>query len=121
MEETDSALYRAWNEYRRQIEGGSLLLTNGMFRVAAQGNINLYRVFGYAAAILLSDSGRAGMVVQSGFLTDGQGSDLLLKLMSEGRLLVAMDFENRGNFFPNVHAQFRFALIVLGGEPQAKR
>ena len=55
------------------------------------------------------------MVVQAGMATDESGKEFFAEALSKGRLVQFLDFENRGNFFPDVHAQFRFALLTLCG------
>jgi hypothetical protein len=105
-----------WVEYQRGINDVShFLKCSGALRFAGEGNLNSYRVFTELSAKLLSPRGRAGLVVQTGLATDESGKELFDYLLSNKRLLRFLDFENRQVFFSDVHQQFRFSLITLGG------
>lgn len=105
-----------WVEHQRRIDGLSQFLKcSGALRFTGEGNLNSYRVFTELSAALLSPKGRAGLVVQTGLATDESGKELFDYLLSTKRLLRFLDFENRQVFFTDVHQQFRFSLITLGG------
>lgn len=111
----------AWSDYKRAIFSESQLIKAGkMLPLSAEGNLNTYRLFAELAYHLLSPRGQAGMVVQTGMATDESGKEFFAHVLSEGRLVRFIDFENKGIFFPDVHAQFRFALLTICGS-QFKR
>jgi len=47
--------------------------------------------------------------------TDESGKEFLAEVLSRGRLVQFLDFENREGFFPDVDSRFRFALLTLCG------
>lgn len=112
----DPLTHGRWVEHQRSIDGlCHFLKSSGAVRFAGEGNLNSYRVFTELSAWLLSPQGRAGLVVQTGLATDESGKELFDFLLSQRRLLRFLDFENRQVFFPDVHQQFRFSLVTIGG------
>ena len=117
LEVNDPSFHQSWLEYRRHIAGISHTLKSSKFLFNSSiGNINLYRSFGELASLLMSAKGAAGIIVQSGFVTDSSASNLLINLVNKNKLKRVFDFENKKKFFPEVHAQFRFSLVTLYGE-----
>jgi hypothetical protein len=116
LQAKDPITHRIWIGYKRIIEATSHLIKQGsFFPYAAVGNLNYYRLFGELASIIIGASGRAGLIVQTGMATDHTGREFFARQLSQGRLRKFIDFENRGNFFPDVHGQFRFALMTISG------
>lgn len=116
LDEEDPPLARAWADYKRGIFAESQLIKSGkMLPLSTEGNLNTYRLFAELAYHLTSMHGRAGMIVQTGMATDESGKEFFGEILSHGRLVRFIDFENKGNFFPDVHAQFRFALLTMCG------
>ena len=116
LEQEDPPLARSWGEYKRAIFAESQLIKSGKtLPLSTEGNLNTYRLFAELASHLISLGGRAGMVVQTGMATDESGKEFFAQILARGRLVRFLDFENKGNFFPDVHAQFRFALLTLCG------
>ncbi len=112
----DPTMHVRWVEHQRGIDGlCHFLKSSGALRFTSEGNLNSYRVFTELSAQLLAPKGRAGLVVQTGLATDESAKELFDHLLSEKRLLRFLDFENRQAFFTDVHQQFRFSLITLGG------
>jgi hypothetical protein len=114
---SDPTINQLWLSYRRDIEVTSHFIKNSDFLpYASKGNLNSYRLFAELASMLITPLGRSGMIVQSGMATDETGKDFFSKLLSEGRLIQFLDFENHLGIFPDVHYQFRFALMTIGGD-----
>jgi hypothetical protein len=112
----DPSCLRAWINYKRHIEGTSQILKQGrVLRLTTTGNLNTYRLFSEVASLIISSSGRAGMIVQSGIASDESGGLFFQSLLKNKTLVSLLDFENRGKFFEDVHAQFRFALLTIKG------
>ena len=112
----DPTIHVRWVEHKRGIDGLCHFLKNsGALRFTSEGNLNSYRVFTELSSQMLAPKGRAGLVVQTGLATDESAKELFDHLLSEKRLLRFLDFENRQAFFIDVHQQFRFSLITLGG------
>lgn len=112
----DPKLAGAWFEYKREIDAASHLLRNGkVLPLTTDGNLNTYRLFAELAYHLIAAHGYAGMVVQTGMATDESGKEFFAEVLSRGRLVQFLDFENREGFFPDVDSRFRFALLTLCG------
>lgn len=116
LEHEDPPTMREWLDHKRGVEAVSQLVkSSGLLSLTSRGNLNLYRLFAEHASQTLGADGRAGMIVQTGLATDQTSKDFLVSMVTAGRLARFLDFENRGRFFTDVHAQFRFALITLRG------
>lgn len=112
----NAIVYGKWINYKRMIEGISLLIKqSGSLSLSSHGNLNSYRLFAELGVLLLSPTGLSGMILQTGLATDETSRYLLESLVCKGQLVSFLDFENRGNFFIDVHSQFRFALATLSG------
>ncbi|MGV0133610.1 Eco57I restriction-modification methylase domain-containing protein [Burkholderia gladioli] len=112
----DPATHDLWEFYKRGVDGTCHFLgSSGRLAFTGDGNLNSYRIFTELAAQVVMPTGRAGIVAQTGLATDESGKELFDFLLRSGRLCRFLDFENRGNFFPDVHQQFRFCLITLRG------
>jgi hypothetical protein len=116
LDDLDPRVAVAWREYKRAIDASCHLIRNGkILPLTTDGNLNTYRLFAELANHLISLNGRAGMVVQTGMATDESGKEFFGDVLSRGRLVRFLDFENRSGFFPEVDSRFRFALITLCG------
>jgi N-6 DNA Methylase len=112
----DSVTHKKWETYKRIVDSTCLYLrSSGILRFTCDGNLNSYRIFTEVASQLISGRGRAGLVSQTGLATDESGKELFDHLLRGGRLVRFWDFENRGEFFVDVHQQFRFCLITITG------
>ena len=113
----DPRSHLAWSEYKRQIDSTChFLRSSGVLRFSGDGNLNSYRVFTELATNLAGSRGRAGLVAQTGLATDESGKEMFDYLLNTGRLCRFLDFENRGEFFVDVHQQFRFCLVTIRGQ-----
>jgi hypothetical protein len=112
----DPATHQKWETYKRIVDSTChYLRSSGILRFTCDGNLNSYRIFTEVASQLISSRGRAGLVSQTGLATDESGKELFDHLLRGGRLVRFWDFENRGEFFVDVHQQFRFCLITIAG------
>jgi hypothetical protein len=112
----DPALAETWLAYKREIDATCHLLRDGkVLPLTTDGNLNTYRLFAEMSYNLLASNAYSGMIVQTGMATDESGKEFFGEVLLRGRLVRFLDFENKGNFFPDVHAQFRFALLTTCG------
>ena len=119
LDHEDPPAMQGWLEYKRGIEGASQLIkSSGFLTLTSRGNLNLYRLFAEHASLIVSDNGRVGMIVQTGLATDHTSKEFLQSMVSQGRLVRFLDFENRVRFFPDVDVRFRFALMTLRGRSE---
>jgi len=76
------------------------------------GDINLYSLFVERAHSLVKPTGMVGLLTPSGIASDLSPSRFFRKVSTGGHLQALYDFENRKVFFPDVHASFKFAVMV---------
>ncbi|TXR49472.1 Eco57I restriction-modification methylase domain-containing protein [Phyllobacterium endophyticum] len=113
-----------WDRYRvllREVEGTKeFVKSSGRFSLTAFGKLNLYALFAELAMRLANDTGRSGVIVQSGIATDEGNKHFFEHLVSNNKLACLYDFENREKLFP-IHSSMKFAILVLGKDvPQAE-
>jgi hypothetical protein len=119
LKETDPANYLLWQAYKQSIDATCRFLSaSGRVRFSSVGNLNTYRLFTETCSSLIKQSGRAGLVIQTGLATDESGKELFNHLLSQGRIVRFWDFENRKKLFRDVDSRFRFSLITLRGAPK---
>jgi hypothetical protein len=119
LESAQPLLFAEYLNAQRMAEGHSHALRHsGLYPLCGKGDINTYAVFAELATYVTRASGRAGMVLPSGIVTDTTTSDFFWHLISTHRLLSAYDFENRlRTLFPNVYYRMRFCLLTTSGTP----
>ncbi len=124
LESGDPASFGRWRQYCRRIAGmSSLIKDSGRLVLSARGNLNSYRLFVETGLQIVSSSGRAGLIVQSGLGNDKNSVPLFKHLIHSRRLVSFFDFENRKGLFPSVDSRYRFSLVTFlgaGGEGFAR-
>ncbi len=80
------------------------------------GKLNLYKLFVERAHTLVKPGGMVGLLAPSGIASDLSASAFFRKLATGGHLKALYDFENRKIFFPDVHASFKFCIMVSSPE-----
>jgi hypothetical protein len=112
----DPHSYGLWIDYKRHIEGISILIKQGnLLPLTANGNLNTYRLFTELSSIVVANSGRAGIIVQSGIALDESGKEFFNAMLSQKRIISFWDFVNGQTFFPAIDSRIQFALITLAG------
>ncbi|MFT3693979.1 MAG: N-6 DNA methylase [Kofleriaceae bacterium] len=115
LEEDDPALFAAFGEAGRALEGeAEFSRRGGRYPLAARGRINTYALFAELNRTLMSSLGRVGCIVPSGIATDDTTKDFFADLVSSNELVSLFHFENEEFIFPTVHHAFRFCLLTLG-------
>lgn len=110
--ETNLELYNAWNQYKNStLRISKFIIQSKRFPYSAKGNLNLYKIFVELVRNNISNSGRGGLVVQSGLFTDELSKELFENLMLSGNIISVYDFVNTNKIF-NIHGQMRFSLIT---------
>ena len=84
----------------------------GRFSLTGCGNANLFAYFAELACSLKVSSGRVGLVIPTGIVTDNATQAFAQYLLS-GNLVQLYDFENKEKFFP-IDSRYRFCLIIMG-------
>jgi len=117
LQSDDPALHQ---RYQEALAAADSLLTycraSGQYPLTGKGDINTYAVFAELASQLVAANGRVGLLVPSGIASDMTTKDFFASIAESKRLVRLYDFENKKNFFPEVHASFKFCIFNFGGE-----
>ena len=110
------AAFAEFQSALRQAESETAFIcSSGRFPLGAVGDTNTYPLFIEAALELVSNAGRAGLIVKTGILADYSLRQFFRYLVEQGRFVSALDFSNRKLIFPAVVANERFTLLTLAG------
>ena len=90
--------------------------SSGNYPLLSGGRINLYSLFVERAIALVKPDGFVGLLTPSGIYADKTASRFFRSVSTTGRVGGLFDFENRKIFFKDVHASFKFCVLVFGGE-----
>lgn len=93
--------------------GTRMARTVGDYPLLSGGDINLYSLFVERAMRLVKPDGMVGLLTPSGIASDLTASKFFKGVATEGRLKALYDFENKKVFFPDVHASFKFCILVI--------
>ena len=91
--------------------------TCGDYPLLSRGDLNLYSLFVERAMTIVKSDGMVGLLIPSGIASDKTAAEFFKGVVTEGRLKVLYDFENRKIFFPDVHASFKFCVFVASVLP----
>ena len=89
---------------------------SGHYPLLSRGDINLYSLFVERAHALVRPGGMVGLLTPSGIASDLSASAFFRQVATGGHLKTLYDFENKKVFFPDVHASFKFCVIVFSPE-----
>ena len=113
LQKTDDPLAQ---EYRyaseRSIAAARIARNSGDYPMLSNGDINLYSLFVERAMTLVNRDGIIGLLVPSGIASDKTAARFFKSVTTESRLKTFFDFENKKEFFPDVHASFKFSIFV---------
>ena len=90
---------------------------SGEYPLLSGGDVNLYSLFVERAMTLVKPDGLVGLLTPSGIASDKTASTFFKGVATEGRLRALYDFENKKVFFPDVHASFKFCVLVASPSP----
>lgn len=117
----EQTLYRQFIDAKHSAEATSAFVRHSQrFPLCGVGDVNLYAVFAENFLNLLSEQGRAGMIVPTGIATDDSTKAFFDKVATQQHLVSLFDFENKEAIFQGVHRSYKFCLLTLGYKiPQA--
>ncbi len=95
---------------------GRLVRASGDYPMLGGGDINLYSLFVERAMDLVKPEGIVGLLTPSGIYADMTAARFFKAVSTAGRVGGLFDFENRKIFFKDVHASFKFCVLVFGGD-----
>lgn len=115
LHETDPRLAVEFDNAKRFYETAGMFARAGArYTLTAVGKLNTYALFAETALSLVHSVGRAGMVLPSGIATDDSTKAFFSHLVSAGRLVSMLGFDNAKRVFPAVHPDTPFCLFTLG-------
>ena len=119
LQERGDPLYAEFSRAdERAGRAAHLARTGGDYPLLANGDVNVYSLFVERAMALLNPEGVMGLLTPSGIAADKAAARFFRGVSTEGRLRALYDFENRRAFFPDVHARFKFCVLVAGRSPR---
>ena len=86
--------------------------SGGHYPLLGRGDLNLYSLFVERAHSLVKPTGMVGLLTPSGIASDLSASEFFAGVATGGHLKALYDFENKKVFFPDVHASFKFCVLV---------
>jgi hypothetical protein len=113
-----------WREYAAASEAAEtaakVAREGDDYPLLSGGDINLYSLFVERAQALVAPGGIVGLLTPSGIAADKGASAFFRTLTTPeedgaARLAALYDFENKKVFFPDIHASFKFCVLVFGG------
>lgn len=113
LKEAGDPLYSDFDKAdKRALDTMRIARKSGHFPLLSRGDINLYSLFVERAHSLLKPGGMVGLLIPSGIASDLSASAFFRKVATGGHLKALYDFENKKVFFPDVHASFKFCIMV---------
>ena len=117
LPQADPALWTAYEAARDRAEQTQgFVHRSGFFPLMGRGDTNLYAVFAERALQIVCPTGRAGLLVPSGVATDDTTKAYFQELVRDKRLAALLDFENKDKVFEDVHAEFKFSIVLVTGQ-----
>ena len=95
---------------------GQMIRTSGHYPLLGGGDINLYSLFVERAMDLIKPDGFVGLLTPSGIYADKTAARFFKSVSTKGRVGGLFDFENKKIFFKDIHASFKFCVLIFGGE-----
>ncbi len=105
-----------WTNYQQDIKDYATFLKKQFKHITGKAKTNLYKMFIAKAFQLLKPGGFFGFVIPGNFVNEKESNDLRKYLLENHTLTHLLQFENRkkqgGRFFPEVHPQFKIAVVL---------
>ena len=95
---------------------GKMVRASGHYPLLGGGDINLYSLFVERAMGLVKPGGIVGLLTPSGIYADKTAANFFKSVSTSGHVGGLFDFENRKIFFKDIHASFKFCVLIFGGE-----
>lgn len=120
LAETEPGLHAEFVSASRRAGAETTLIRGGRYPLTARGKINTYAIFVELSRSSISPTGRVGIIVPTGIVTDASTQLFFQDVIRQSSLYSVRDFRNNGFFEGVASAQgFRFCLLVLCGSPWA--
>jgi len=86
-----------------------------VYPLSSYGRINIAFTFAERNLFLINNSGRLGIVIPTGLITDDFNKYFFQSLMVNNQLISSYDFENKYHLFESVDSRQHFSLLTLSG------
>jgi Eco57I restriction-modification methylase len=114
LKKNNPILWRAYQYAKQAIDKQNGFVRNsGRFVLTAHGKLNTYALFSETFSGLLTENGRAGLIVPTGIAVEEGHAEFFETMSARGRLAKLYDFENTENLFRSVATLVRFSLLTL--------
>jgi hypothetical protein len=111
----ERALYEEFEIAKRTAEAASIFAREGeRFPLTGTGDVNTYGLFAELFKDLLSERGRAGVILPTEILSGDSLKAFFQDIVDRGVLKSSIAFENEEFIFPGIANVNRFALITFG-------
>lgn len=115
----DRALYDKFEMARRTAEAASVFARvpeeeRGRFPLTGRGDVNTYALFAELAATLISDRGRAGIILPTQIATADNTKFFFADITDGSRLVSFFNFFEIRQFFPATDDRNPFGLLTVG-------
>lgn len=112
----EPVLHQRFLDDSRKAEGEShVMRDSGRYPLCGRGDINLYAIFAEVFATIVNDLGRSGSLLPCGIATDDTTKNFFQYVVDSRRLYALFGFINEEMLFPSVLHNFKFCLLILGG------
>lgn len=113
LKDANTPLWTAYEKASaRMAMASQIAKRSGSYSRLNTGKLNLYKLFVERAHQLVKPTGMVGLLMPSGIAGDQSSSVFFQSLAINGHLKALYDFENKKVFFPDVHASFKFCVMV---------
>ena len=117
--ESNPDLYGEYLAALRRAEGEShLLRSSGRYPLTGRGDVNTYAVFAETDRMLISASGRLGVVLPTGIATDATTQFFFSNLVSARNLISLYSFREIRRIFIGTDDRKPFCLLTVSGSSQ---
>ena len=112
---TNPALEAEWKVAKHDAEAqGKFIRESQRFTLTATGDINTYAVFSETTKDLISNHGKAGLIIPTGIVSDDTTKVFFQHLIKNEILSACIGFENEDFIFSSIANVVRFCLFILG-------
>ncbi|MGW0816238.1 Eco57I restriction-modification methylase domain-containing protein [Streptomyces viridiviolaceus] len=117
LTETDPDLFAEFSAAKRRAEGESQFLRSSLrYPLTGRGDINTYAVFTESNRALIDTTGRLGLIVPTGIVSDATTAPFIRDVIHSKQLAAVFGFRNNRGLFKNVgHGDVRFCVIIASG------
>ncbi len=116
LEDTDPELFREYMHSLRSINATRAFLANSdRYPLTGRGRINTYAVFAELASTAINGHGRTGVILPKGIATDDTTKHFFGSIVSSGRLVDLIGFENEEFIFPAIDHRVTFCKMTMAG------